>query len=74
MCSNFGLYRRSKEVERLREACERFHGDTERATDFCMPKLPLISVGEYRCALNLFLEQKPVFISHLDIKKLQKRY
>ncbi|VDK78232.1 unnamed protein product [Litomosoides sigmodontis] len=63
----------SKEVERLREACERFHGDTEKATDFCMPKLPLISVGEYRRALNLFLEQKPVFLYRLDIKKLQKR-
>ncbi|KAL3985417.1 hypothetical protein ACH3XW_38555 [Acanthocheilonema viteae] len=63
----------SKEVERLRAACERFDGDTEKATDFCMPKLPLISIGEYKRALNLFLEQKPVFLHHLDIKQLQKR-
>ncbi|VBB32659.1 unnamed protein product [Acanthocheilonema viteae] len=64
----------SKEVERLRAACERFDGDTEKATDFCMPKLPLISIGEYKRALNLFLEQKPVFLHHLDIKQLQKRH
>lgn len=39
-----------------------------------MPKLPSISVGEYRRALNLFLEQKPMFLSHLNIEQLQKRY
>lgn len=68
------FYYRSKEVERLRAACERFDGDTKKATDFCMPKLPVISVGEYIRALNLFLEQKPMFPSHVDIKQLQKRY
>ncbi|VDM07218.1 unnamed protein product [Wuchereria bancrofti] len=62
-----------KEVERLRAACERFDGDTEKATDACMPKLPLISVGEYRRALSLFLEQKPMFPSRIDIEQLQKR-
>ncbi|KAM3717213.1 E3 SUMO-protein ligase [Dirofilaria immitis] len=62
-----------KEVERLRAACKRFDGDTEKATNVCMPRLPLISVDEYKRALNLFLEQKPMFISHLDIKQLQKR-
>ncbi|VDK62193.1 unnamed protein product [Onchocerca ochengi] len=62
-----------KEVERLRAACKRFNGDTEKAADVCMPRLPLISVGEYRHALNLFLEQKPMFLSHLDTKQLQKR-
>uniref|UniRef100_A0A0R3RY51 RING-type domain-containing protein n=1 Tax=Elaeophora elaphi TaxID=1147741 RepID=A0A0R3RY51_9BILA len=67
-------WKMSKEVERLRAACERFDGDTEKATDFCMPKLPTISVGEYRRALNLFLEQKPMFLNHLDVKQLQKRH
>uniref|UniRef100_A0A1I8EZX4 Uncharacterized protein n=1 Tax=Wuchereria bancrofti TaxID=6293 RepID=A0A1I8EZX4_WUCBA len=60
-------------VPRLRAACERFDGDTEKATDACMPKLPLISVGEYRRALSLFLEQKPMFPSRIDIEQLQKR-
>uniref|UniRef100_A0A915PQT3 Uncharacterized protein n=1 Tax=Setaria digitata TaxID=48799 RepID=A0A915PQT3_9BILA len=62
-----------KEVEKLRAACKNFDGDTKKAADACMPRLPLITVGEYRRALNLFLEQKPMFPSHLDIQKLQKR-
>ncbi|KAK6108311.1 hypothetical protein QQG55_31655 [Brugia pahangi] len=62
-----------KEVDRLRATCERFDGDTEKATDACMPKLPLISVGEYRRALSLFLEQKPMFPSRIDIEQLQRR-
>lgn len=71
---SFSFYCRSKEVKRLRAACKRFNGDTEKATDFCMPKLPLISIGEYTRALNLFLEQEPMFLYRIDIKQLQKRY
>ncbi|VDN07321.1 unnamed protein product [Thelazia callipaeda] len=63
----------SMEVEKLRDACKRFDGDTLKATNACFPQVPSISVGEYKRSLKLILEQNPVYPKNIDTDLLQKR-
>lgn len=57
----------------LQDACTSFDGDTEKATEFCMPKVRRLTAHEFYQALIMIKKMKPAYLRDIQDDVLQEQ-